>query len=261
MITLSAGVPRVAHRARVAILAAAVALAGCGTTDAADPLIPDAFGRVRFVNLITDATRVPVNAILEGVPFGVNMAYGGTTPSTLPAPANAIYAPVLTGTRTLVLRRTADTTVTVASIPLQVATAVDYTVYSTGGAGASAIAPFITTDTNTSPAAGQVRVRVVHLAPSAGNVDVFVTAVNADLAAATPTLTNVPLRASAYLSVPAGTYQVRVVPAGTAAASRAANVAINLASVALPANGARTIIAADNATGGAPFRFIALVDR
>jgi hypothetical protein len=202
-----------------------------------------------------------MNAILEGVPFGVNMAYGGTTPSTLPAPANAIYAPVLTGTRTLVLRRTADTTVTVASIPLQVATAVDYTVYSTGGAGASAIAPFITTDTNTTPAAGQVRVRVVHLAPSAGNVDVFVTAVNADLAAATPTLTNVPLRASAYLSVPAGTYQVRVVPAGTAAASRAANVAINLASVALPANGARTIIAADNATGGAPFRFIALVDR
>lgn len=257
----SAGVPRVAHRARVAILAAAALLAGCGTTDAADPLIPDAFGRVRYVNLITDATKVPVNAVLEGLPFGVNIAYGGTTPSTLPSPANAIYSPILTGARSMVLKRTADTANTVASFPLQIATAADYTVYSTGGAGASAIAAFVTTDTNTAPATGQVRVRVVHLAPTAGNVDVFVTAVGADLAAATPTLANVPLRGSAYLSVAAGTYQVRVVPAGTAAASRATNVAINLASVALPANAARTIIAADNATGGAPFRFITLVDR
>jgi hypothetical protein len=239
-------------------VASALLLAACGTTDAADPLIPQTFGRVRFVNLITDATKVPVNAILEGLPFGVNMAYGGTTPSTLPAPANAIYSPILTGSRTLVLKRTADTATTVASIPLQIANAADYTVYATGGA---TVAPFITTDTNTTPAAGQVRVRVLHMAPSAPNVDVFVTAVGADLATATPVLTNVPLRASAYLSVAAGTYQVRVVPAGTAPASRAANVAINLASVALPAGGARTIVAADNATGGAPFRFITLTDR
>ena len=261
MTILFAGVSRVASRVRVAILAAAAMLAGCGTTDAADPLIPGQFGRIRFVNLITDATRVPVNAVLEGLPFGVNIAYGGTTPFTLPAPANAIYSPVLTGARSLGLRRTADTLVTVATFPLQVVNTVDYTVYATGGAGASAIAAFVTADTNSAPAIGQVRVRVVHLAPSAGSVDVFVTAVGADLAGATPTLANVPLRASAYLSVVAGTYQVRVVPAGTAPALRAANVAINLASVALPANGARTIIAADNATGGAPFRFIALTDR
>lgn len=250
-----------AHRTSLTILAAAALLSGCGTTDAADPLIPDQFGRVRFVNLITDAARVPVNAILESVPFGVNIAYGGTTPSSLPAPANAIYAPILTGSRTLVLKRTADTTVTVATFPFSVGNAEDYTVYATGGAAASAVSAFITTDVNTAPAAGQVRIRVVHLAPSAGNVDVFVTTVGADLALATPVLSNVPLRASQYLSVAAGTYQVRAVPAGTAPASRAANVSINLASVALPANGARTIIAADNATGGAPLRFIALADR
>ena len=261
MTLLTPGVMRVAYRTSLTILAAAALLAGCGTKDAMDPLIPGPQGRVRFVSLITDTTRGRVNAILEAVPFGVNLTYGGTTPSSLPAPANAIYSPVLTGGRTLVLKRTADTTATVATIPFTVATSADYTIYATGGSGATAIAPFITTDTNSAPALGQVRVRVVHLAPSAGNVDVFVTAVGADLAAATPTLANVPVRASAYLSVPAGTYQVRVVPAGTAPASRSANVAINLASVALPANGARTIIAADNNVGGAPFRFIALVDR
>jgi hypothetical protein len=257
----SAGVQRVAHRSSFALLGLAALLAGCGTKDATDPLIPGATGRVRFVNLITDTTRGRVNAILESVPFGVNLIYGGTTPSSLPAPATAIYSPILTGTRSLVLKRTADTTVTVATFPLTVGNAADHTVYATGGAAASAITPFVTTDTNTAPAIGSVRVRVVHLAPTAGNVDVFVTAVGADLALATPTLANVPVRASAYLSVVAGTYQVRVVPAGTAAAARAANVAINLASVALPANGARTIIAADNNVGGAPFRFIALVDR
>ncbi len=262
MTLLSAGVMRVAHRTSLTVLAVAAVLTGCGTRDAADPLIPGPQGRVRFVNLITDTTRGRVNAILETLPFGVNLVYGGSTPSSLPAPANAIYSALLTGTRSLLLRRTADTANVVATFPLTIASATDYTVYATGGATATAIAAFVTTDTNTAPALGAVRVRVVHLAPTAGNVDVFITAVGADLSLATPTLANVPYRTSAYLpSVTAGTYQVRVVPAGTAPAARAANVAINLESVALPANGARTIIAADNNVGGAPYRFITLTDR
>lgn len=262
MTILSAGVLRVAHRFSFAILGVAALLVGCGTTDAADPLIPGATGRVRFVSLITDTTRGRVNAILEGVPFGVNITYGGTTPSSLPSPATAIYSPILIGSRSLVLKRTADTASTVATIPLTIGTSADYTVYATGGAAASAITPFVTTDTNTAPVVGAARVRVVHLAPSAGNVDVFVTAVGADLALATPTLSNVAVQTAAYLpSVAAGTYQVRVVPAGTAASARATSVAINLASIAIPANGARTLIAADNNVGGAPFRFITLVDR
>jgi Domain of unknown function (DUF4397) len=258
----SAGVLRVAPRSSLAICALTALLVGCGTRDAADPLIPDPTGRIRLVSLITDTTRGRVDAILEGVPFGVNLIYGGTTPSSLPAPATAIYSPIVTGSRSLVLRRTADPAVTVATFPLTISTGVDYTVYATGGAAASAITSVITTDTNSVPAAGTARVRVVHMAPTAGAVDVFVTAVGADLAAATPTLANVPVRGAAYLPpVTAGTYQVRVVPAGTAPASRAANVAINLASIAIPALGARTPIAADNNVGGAPFRFITLVDR
>ena len=260
MTPLSAGVLRVAHRTSLAVIACAALLAGCGTKDAADPLIPSAFGRIRFVNLSVDAdtTRGKVNAILESVPFGIDLAYGRSTPAFLPAPATAIYAPVLTGSRTLVLKRTADTATTVATIPLTIANGVDYTVYATG---ASPVTPVITTDTNSTPASGQVRVRVVHMAPAAGTVDVFVTAVGADLSLATPVLANVPVRASAYLSVAAGTYQVRVVPAGTAPESRAASVAINLASVTLVAGGARTIIAAESNAGGAPFRFITLADR
>lgn len=262
MTSLSAGVLRVAHRSSFVVLAAVALLAGCGTKDALDPLIPGPQGRVRLVNLITDTTRGRVNAILEAVPFGVNLTYGGSTPASLPSPATAIYSPVLTGSRALVLRRTIDTAATVATFPLTIATGLDYTVYATGGTGATAITSFITTDTNTAPVLGSVRVRVVHLAPTAGPVDIFVTVVGADLALATPTLANVPVRSAAYLpSVAAGTYQVRVVPAGTAPALRAANVALNLASVALAANSARTLIAADNNIGGAPLRFVTLVDR
>lgn len=249
------------RRLRVTLLA--LAAAACGTTDAPDPLQPTGTaGRVRFVNVITDTTRGRVNAILEGVPFGVNLTYTLTTPATLGAPSTANYAAVLSGNRSIVLKRTADTTVTVATLAFTVAASEDRTVYAIGGAAASAVTGFVTTDTNTTPAAGQARVRVVHLAPTAGAVDVFVTAVGADLSQATPTLAGVAYRGvSGYLAIAAGTYQVRAVPAGTAAGSRAANVLINVASLAIPALGNRTIVAADNSTGGAPLRGFVLTDR
>src|SRR4051812_35693710 len=69
-------------------LIAALAFVGaaCGTKEAPGPLEPGGpTGRVRFVNLVTDPARVPVNAILEAVPFGVNLGYGATAPATLPS--------------------------------------------------------------------------------------------------------------------------------------------------------------------------------
>src|SRR5262245_50837256 len=91
-----------------------IVAAACGTKEATGPLQPSGpTGRVRFVNVITDATRNPVNAILESVPFGVNLAYAASTPASLGAPSTANYAAILTGSRTLVLKRTADTSVTV----------------------------------------------------------------------------------------------------------------------------------------------------
>jgi hypothetical protein len=248
-----------------AVLTATVAgvlLGACGTSDGGDPLAPTGpTGRVRFVNVITDTTRGRVNAILESVPFGVNLTYTQSTPITLPAPNTANYSPIYAGNRTLVLRRTVDTNTVVSTIAFTVAAGQDQTIYAAGGAGASAITSFITTDDNTLSAT-QARVRVVHLSPTAGPVDVFVTAVGADLAVATPTLSNVPVRtASAYLAVNPGTYQVRVVPAGTPPASRAGAVAINVSSLAVAANTVRTIVAADNNVGGAPLRAFVLLDR
>lgn len=251
--------------ARLAVVAFAstLTLAACNTKDADDPLSPTGeTGRVRFVTLITDTTRGRVNAILEGVPFGVNLTYTQTTPATLPAPNTANYSAIYTGNRTLVLKRTADTNVVVATIPFTVAPSQDRTIYAIGGAAASAVTSYITTDDNTLPTSAQVRLRVVHLSPTAGAVDVFVTAPGADLAAATPSFTAMANQtASTYLTLAPGTYQVRAVPAGTAAAARAAAVSINLASLAVTGATVRTVVLADNATGGAPLRAFALTDR
>lgn len=258
--------PNVRRGSALRLAAALVALLGlgaCGTKGAADPLAPPGpVGRVRFVNVITDTTRGRVNVALEGVPFDAGITYAQTAPARLAAPSTALYASVLAGARTFVLKRTADTSVTVATLAFTMAADEDRTVYATGGAGGGAVTAFTTADTNSAPATGQVRVRVVHLAPAAGAVDVFVTAPGADLAAATPAVAGLAVRGvSAYLLLAAGTYQVRVVPAGTAPAARAGAVAINVASLALTAGTGRTIVAAENNVGGAPLRAFVLADR
>jgi len=180
-----------------ALAAVAMAAAACGTKDAPDPLQPSGpVGRVRFVNLVTDPSRNPVNALLEGLPFGVNLAYAASTPASLPAPSTAFYSAVLAGDRTIVLKKTADTTVTVATLSVNIAANNDYTVYATGGTGGSAVTAFSTADANTPPAAGQARIRVTNMSPAAGAVDVFITAANADLAVATPVATGLANRAA-----------------------------------------------------------------
>jgi hypothetical protein len=236
---------------------------GCGTKEAPGPLEPmTATGRVRFVNLITDPARNPVNAILESLPFGVNLGYTASTPATLPSPATANYSPILVGARTLVLKKTADTTVTVGTIAFTVADGTNVTIYGTGGTGGAATTSFTTTDANPVPAAGQAELRIVNMAPSGGALDFFVTAAGADLAAATPTAANLAYQGvSPYVAIAGGTYQVRAVPAGTAAAGRAANVVLTINGVVLTAGTGRTVVAADRAAGGAPLAGFVLTDR
>ena len=255
----------------LACVASAV-IAACSTEEAPGPLEPTGpTGRVRLVNLITDATRARVNASLEGLVFTVDLQYAQAAPANLPAPATAPYAAVYSGNRTFVLKRTADTTVTVATFPFTIADSQDRTVFAIGGAGGSAITSFITTDDNPVVAAGETRIRIRNMSPTAGAVDVFITAIGADLTTATPRVTNLAYQAvSPLFSVSPGPYQIRAVPAGTAPANRVgANVIISLASNApapltpLPftSGTARTVLLVDNSTGGAPFRAVVIADR
>src|SRR5205823_5020934 len=174
----------------------------CGTKEAPTGLQPSGpAARIRFVNLITDPSRNPVNAILEKLPFGVNLGYTGTTPSSFPPPNTANYSAILAGDRSLVLKKTADTSVTVASFTVTMVANEDRTVYAVGGTGGTAVTAFSTKDTNTTtlPSA-QTQVRVVNMSPTAGALDVFITAPNADLSAAVPFASGLaPQTASLYL--------------------------------------------------------------
>jgi hypothetical protein len=248
---------------------ALVALA-CGTEKASGPLVADGpTGRVRFVNLITDPARNPVNAILEGVPFGVNLGYGGTTPSSLPTPATANYSAVLTGDRTIVLQRTANTSVEVGRITFTIAENQDRTVYATGGTAGAAVTNFVTTDANPVPTASQVQLRFVNMATDGVAYDYFVTAPNADLSTATPVVTNLGNQAaSGYVTVAPGTYQVRVVPAGTDPTLRSTNVALTYvggspatSSLALAGGTGRTFVTAMSSSGATPLVGFILPDK
>jgi hypothetical protein len=244
-------------------LAACVIAAACGTKEAPGPLEPTGpTGRVRFVDMITDTTRGRVNAILEGLPFGVNLTYGQSTPATLPAPSTANYSAILTGNRTLLLKRTADTSALIATVAFAVASGQDQTIYAIGGAGNTPITGLMVDDANPSIASTATRIRIVSLAPSAGALDVFVTAPNADLSTATPTVANLGFRGASTYATPApGTYQVRAVPAGTAAAARAAAVTVNIASLVLSGGAGRTIVIGDRNSGGTPLTAFVLTDQ
>ena len=77
----------------------------------------------------------------------------------------------------------------------------------------------ISNDNLTPPPSGDFKIRVVHAAITAGNVDVYVTAPGAvidDLKhPVTPTLSNFAFgTVTSYLNVPTGTYEIRVTPTG-----------------------------------------------
>jgi hypothetical protein len=251
-----------ARRRLTFTLAAVLVAAACGTKDAPDPLQPSGGqGRIRFVNLITDPARLPVNAILEKIPFGVNLAYTQSTPATLPSPATANFSAILEGARTLVLKKTADTSVVVATLPITITAGTDYTLFAYGGAAGSAVQGLAMGDNNPAITTGQVRIKVMNMSPAAGAVDVFITAANADLATATPAAANLAYKAEfAGALFAAGTYQVQTVPAGTAPAARVGAVS-SAVTVTIAANGGRTIVVADAPAGGGPPRSFALTDR
>jgi len=220
-------------------LLATLAVSACNNDD--DVTAPATTAELRVVHASPDAPNVDV--LVDNTAALTNVAYK----------AASTYLQVPSGSRNLKVRATGTTTVVIdQTATLNQGSA--YTVIATGRV--ASIAPLVLTDDQTSPAAGNVRLRLVHASPAAGNVDIYVNAPTADITTATPTLANVAFRvASNYLEVPAGTYRVRITPAGTK------TVAIDVNNVALTAGQVRTAVAVDAPGGGAPLGAILLADR
>jgi len=202
-------------------------------------------GRVRVVHASPDAPAVDIyvngGKVLENLPFREYSEY-----LALPAGSYSVDIKV-TGTDTLVK-----------NVPISVAAGKDYTAMAVGYAGGNAPGFDVMwlEDDNSLPADNGVKLRVVHAAPGAPQVDVYVTTPFETLMGKNPVLSNVPFKAgSGYLTVPIGMYQARVAVAGTK------TIAIDSRRLVTWANMVRTVVAVDNTGGGGPFDLIILPDR
>lgn len=201
---------------------------------------PESEARVRVVHASPDAPSVDVllddDEVLSDVPYLADSDYLAASAGDHNLKVNA-----------------AGTATTVIDADVTLADGTDYTVIASGLV--AEITPIVLVDDNSTPEAGNARVRAVHGAPSAPAVDIYVTAPGADIEAVVPVLTGVAFGDVAdYLEVPAGDYQVRVTPAGTK------TVAIDSGALTLESGQVRTAIAVDAPGGGEPFDILLLAD-
>jgi hypothetical protein len=118
------------------------------------------------------------------------------------------------------------------------------------------IVPLVLPDENTPPAdPDSLKVRVVHGAPSAPPVDVYVTVPGLDISTTTPNLSDVAFKGiSAFLEVLEGNYQIRLTEVGSD------TPIYDSGEIQLVAGSILTVVAVDATGGGLPVSLVVLTN-
>lgn len=188
--------------------------------------------RVRLLNALTSVQAL--SFVVDARVASSGVSFGGASP----------YVPISLGSHRLQAQASATGT-----------TLVDFTRdLSVEGAFSLIPAPglsqfgalFIPDDLT--PATGQAKFRVVHVAVSPGPISVYLTTPNADLLSATPIVASLEFgAASPYVAVAPGTYRVRVTPAGVPS-----TVLVDSGSLTVSVGSIRTLLVTDAPGGGLP---------
>ena len=211
-----------------------VALNGAGSLEILDVNTPTS---LQVIHASPDAPAVDV--VVDGGVLVPNLAFPQAT-GFVETPAGTYNVAVTVAGN--------PGAIAIGPVDLDLAAGVRYSVLAVGEL--AAIEPLILTD-DPRRVATNAKVRIVHASPTAMDVDIYVTAVGADINAETPTLENIAFKDNTgYLALPAGDYDVTVTPTGTKTA------AIGPATISIADGGIYTAVARDPLPGAAEFGLI-----
>ncbi len=223
---------------RAALLALSlVVLGACDDSDGPDPV-----AQVRFLH--ASPGRAAVDFRADGATRGAAVAYGT-------AFSNGVVLDA--GARTF-SARLAGNAADLATTARTLANSGAYSVVLAKRAAGDTLVVFA--DTSATAPTGKVFIRTLNVATAAGAVDLYITAANADLAAATPQATGIEfLKASRYVEMDAGTWRVRLTTAGTK------TVVLDVNTIAVPGRATRAIAVLEANAGGAPLQSVVANER
>ena len=214
-----------------------VSLSGLGLAQNSDD------AHVRVLHLSTDAPAVDI--LVNGGVALTAVPYQGFSDSIPLPPATYTFSVNLAGTATQVLQE---------AFTLEATRF--YTVLAIGRVDNGSLRLRVLGEDQVDPGPGNDKLRVVHAASTAPEVDAYLTAPYVNLANQVPVLTNVPFSAfTQHLEIPMGLYQGRVTVAGTK------TVAIDTGPLRLENGQIRTLVAVDPVEEGGPFRIVVLEDK
>mgnify|MGYP006266164559 CR=1 FL=1 len=212
-----------------------LALFGDGTSALLGDSAPE--GAVRVLHASPDAPNVDVlandSAVLTDVPYQTGSA----------------FLPIRAGENNLKVNAAGtDTTVIDADLVFErdqrlTVIAVDFL---------ENIAPLLVDEPTETPMAGMIDLNVVHASPSAGPVDVYLTAPDAPLTGTSPLSVDFQDVTEAPLSLAAGDYRIRITVAGDT------GVVFDSGPVSIPDGSQWTVVATDSTEAGAPVQLAVL---
>lgn len=210
-------------------LLAATLLSGCGG-GGGDHDVRE--GALRFINVSADSPDLDVY---------VN---GSKEATALSFPGFSYYLPYQEGNERVQFRPVSSSTNVIdRTVPLSALEYKTVVAYN----GFASLKSAVLTDDRSTPASGVMRVRILHLSPSSGNIDIYFNAPNVNINNVAPTDRNVVYETNlGYVTIPAGSYRMVVTRAGTK------NVLMDSGTLNLASQQVRTMMVIDKKGGGTP---------